>query len=485
MRRASWSGPVIGLLATTTMMTIAAAESGENDLRRVEVPEAGIAVAFPSDWDVEAEMRYVESEDGNEALDYWDVLSAINEAGTSCTIKHFPHSTLSPAGLAEASVTYLTGVGPDVVAEAVPVRLALGEAYRVYAQLPDSDPESPSRFSSQYLIDSRFHDGLLELHCISHERDTRDWMGIAETLEWLPSGAVPATSESGAGELRRIELPDAGVAVSFPSDFWTDLEPVPYQMGLPPDATETTPVTTLVVAWEDDGVDCGFEAFESNPLTLEEHAAWIEQFGREQPDFEGTVDHASVPLPIGDAVRVDGDHQGHGVWTTIYLVDHGETRYQLYCRDDQRAADDYLSIAETIELLDDELPPGVPDDAVSWDVVEGYPSQLPVSEEQEGAWLMRAWCDRALWIEYADGTYEERIACTLTDDPVEPPEAQGVPPSETLVLSGGACEWISEYWYLTDESEIWASGWTLMVHPDGEVLGLSRYDTEAIDCNGE
>ena len=98
---------------------------------------------------------------------------------------------------------------------------------------------------------------------------------------------------------------------------------------------------------------------------------------------------------------------------------------------------------------------------------------------------MRAWCDRALWIEYADGTYEERIACTLTDDPVEPPEAQGVPPSETLVLSGGACEWISEYWYLTDESEIWASGWTLMVHPDGEVLGLSRYDTEAIDCNGE
>jgi hypothetical protein len=472
------------------MSTAAAAEDRESDLQRVEVPDAGIAVAFPPDWDVDVEMRYVESEDGNEKLAYWDVLSAITEDGTTCTIKHYPHSTVSPADLAQSSVTYLTGIGPDVIAEAVPVWLAVGEAHRVYAQIPDSYLESPKHgFSSQYLIDRRFDDGLLELHCISPERDARDWMGIAETLEWLPGGAVPPTAESGAGEVQRIELPDAGVAVSFAIDFGTDLEPVPYEMGLPPDAMETTPVTTFIVAWEDDGVDCGLEVFEGNPLTLEEHAAWIEQSGREQPDFEGTVTHASVSLPMGDAVRIDGDHQGHGVWTTIYLVDHGDTRYQLYCRDDQRAADDYLSIAETIELLDgepaDELPPGVPDDAVSWGVVEGYASQLPVSEAQEGAWLMRVWCDRALWIEYADGTYEERIACMLTDDPVEPPEAQGVPPTETLVLSGGACEWVSEYWYLTDESEVWASGWALMVHPDGEVLGSSQYDAEAVDCSGE
>jgi hypothetical protein len=98
---------------------------------------------------------------------------------------------------------------------------------------------------------------------------------------------------------------------------------------------------------------------------------------------------------------------------------------------------------------------------------------------------MNAWCDRALWIEHADGTFEERLRCALTDDPVDPPEEQGVPPAETRIVSGGACEWLSDFWLNYDGSRFFAESWSMSVEPDGTVLGVSIYGAEALECPTE
>jgi len=95
---------------------------------------------------------------------------------------------------------------------------------------------------------------------------------------------------------------------------------------------------------------------------------------------------------------------------------------------------------------------------------------------------MSAWCDQAFWIELDDGTFEERLECRLTNDPVEPIESQGAPPTETVTTSGGACEWTSEFWMVHDGSEVWASSWSVTVEPDGQVSGTSTYEVESLEC---
>lgn len=299
-------------------------------------------------------------------------------------------------------------------------------------------------------------------------------------------GSVSAQDEeAGTGDdavpLERIEMPGAGIAVSLPSDFVVDIEADSFEMGLPPDGLQGTPATAFLNATAPTGITCGLELYKNNPLSLEEHVAWVEEVNLAQPDFEGTVEHMAVSLPTADAIRVDGHHPADGVWTTMYLFDHGATRYMLYCLDSDRAIDDYRSIAETIELLDPP-PAGVPVDAVSWAEIGQFPTTLAVSDDVDSGWMMSAWCDQALWIENRDGTFEERLRCKLTDDPVEPPEAQGTPPSELQITSGGSCEWFSDYWYHNDGSQYYATAWSMSVMTSGTVLAVSTYDAEALDC---
>ena len=84
-------------------------------------------------------------------------------------------------------------------------------------------------------------------------------------------------------------------------------------------------------------------------------------------------------------------------------------------------------MAESVELLEGgpepapEPPPesaDVVDDSV--DVVDSWESEpfeksVYVSETE----MMRASCDRAVWIEHTDGTWAERIDCQLTSEPVD------------------------------------------------------------------
>jgi len=486
MRRVLWSGLTAGLLIVTTIGSVAAQGDAPPtafaaDLERIEVPDAGLAIALPSDWAVQAELDYSEFDlgldFGGSEVGYIRIVLAEGENGARCEVRMYslPEGTLSD--LAD-EVVGVRSLSETAAAQATPVQLAVGEAYRVDVQ------DEGGGYSSVFLWNTDV--ATYELHCQSAERQPDDWMDLARTIEWLP-GSRHATAQGVRQEdLERVEVPEAGIAVSFPSDFVIEVDPWSYEMTLPPDGTRATPVTAILSASGPDGPDCALEMFEENPLSLAEYVAWVEQINREDPEFEGTIGHGAVSLPLGDGLRIDGDHQSGGLWTTIYLVDHGGTRYQLYCLDDARADDDYLSIAETIEVLGDqpaaEVPPGVPEDAAAWSMVEQFATVIPVSDAEEGGWLASAWCERAVWIEHADGSLEERLDCQLTDDPVDPPEWQAAWPTELVMLGGGSCEWLSDFWTVYDGTDVWAAWWALSVEPDGRVAAMAGYVAEAPEC---
>lgn len=96
---------------------------------------------------------------------------------------------------------------------------------------------------------------------------------------------------------------------------------------------------------------------------------------------------------------------------------------------------------------------------------------------------MTAECEQVLWLEHADGSFEERLGCVLTDEPVDPPADQGGLPQERLPLSGGECEWVSDFWAETDGSEVWASSWSVVVDFDGSATAQSWYSPEELRCD--
>jgi hypothetical protein len=478
-----------GMLIVSAIPAMAQ-EQAEVEPQRVEVPEAGMAISFPADWGVDIEMREREDwgliEDDDEApLVFWNVVYASAGGRPWCDVTWYP---THPISLEEHALLYealMTPSHSDVERsiEVVPMTLPAGEAYRFVVYNEPTDD-----WTTTYLLDTDA--GRYLLQCAGDERAEDDWVNFAEGLEPLSitakQGSVSAQDEeAGTGDaaahLERIEMPGAGIALSLPSDFVVEIEAESFEMGLPPDGSTGTSVTAFLNASAPIGITCGLELYKSNPLSLEEHVSWVEEVNLAQPDFEGTVEHMAVSLPVGDAIRIDGHHPADGIWTTMYLFDHGVTRYMLYCLDNDRAIDDYRSIAETIELLDPP-PASVPVDAVSWDEIGQFPITVAVSDDMDAGWMMNAWCDRALWIENRDGTFEERLRCELTDDPVEPPEAHGTPPSETRITSGGSCEWLSDYWSNNDGSQYYATAWSMSVMTSGTVLAVSTYDAEALDC---
>jgi len=198
----------------------------------------------------------------------------------------------------------------------------------------------------------------------------------------------------------------------------------------------------------------------------------------------------TMRLPIGEAARAD--------YITVterpasaYVFDLDGIRYVFDCWAETADRDAWRSVAETFESLTGEPPSPalqpveVPEDAVAWDEVRDFGSVVPVTDADIEASLVSAWCDRALWIEYADGTFEERFECTLTDEPVDPPEWQAMWPTETVTVAGGECEWLSDFWTRTDGSEVWAGSYAVTVGPDGRLVGSASYAAELLECEVE
>ncbi len=482
--------PSIGSAWRPIAMSIEPLSDGPSEPQGIEVPGTGITIAFPSDWTVEpvdesSEFQLTSEYDSRQVTTRTPLI-AFPDLETFCTVKVYEDMPMPLAEHADVMLERLNRPDAGLSSTATVVSLPLGEAFRI-----DTDTTEHGYWTS-YLLDAG--GTRLDLACQGDDRPEDDWLPIAETIEHpeveLLDEPEPVESGAPAADAQRVELPEAGLALSFPADWSVDRQIEEFEMDLPPEIEDLGPAGArrILRASPSDDTLCKVWVFEASPMSIEEHAAWIERTNAEDPEFDGTVEVTSIQLPAALAIRLDSGYPALEVWSTTYLVESGDRRYQLNCFADDRAPDDYLSIAESIELLGggSSDQPDIPADAAAWFSVEDFGSVVEVVDTSIAgsldSSLMRTDCRRALWIEHADGSFEERIECTLSEDPVDPPEWQGTWPSETVRVRGGACEWTSDYWSVTDGSEVWASSYELTVSPDGHVVGSSRYAAELLDC---
>lgn len=99
--------------------------------------------------------------------------------------------------------------------------------------------------------------------------------------------------------------------------------------------------------------------------------------------------------------------------------------------------------------------------------------------------LSRADCAVLVRVVAEDGSSEEFMSCTLSDEPVMIPENQGTAPEATILDAGGECVWSSDYHFTMDESDVKASAFEVTITPSGRVSAWSSYPAEPLDCPEE
>ena len=284
----------------------------------------------------------------------------------------------------------------------------------------------------------------------------------------------------------RVEFPDARLSIAVPDDWKVDLRRDRNEVVLPPEHAHASPAvgwTVLLVSMPGTEGFCSLAMFEDLPMGLEE---WV-RF--RAPDGSGVI-VTSVELPIGEAIRMMDDPDiEHDVAIflngTTYAFESNGTLYEFGCLRAAPSDDLWMSLAKTVAPLD--LEPRPPDEPAatlppaisSVDAFSGFASVVEVAD----GLLMRADCELALWAAYEDGTFREWLSCSLSPEPVADPTEQGTWPDELVSTSGGACAWVSDYWAVTDGSEVWAEAYELSVTPEGRVFGSSSYGPELLDCS--
>jgi len=191
MRRVITTVLAAGLVVGVGMPGTAQEDDAADGFQRVEVAEAGVAVAVPAGWAADVEMR--EREDwglydeglAQEPVAYWNVIYASDGGGAWCDLVWYPAHPLSLTEHADRYVALMTPTHADVERsiEVAPVSLAAGEAYRfVVFNEPTDD------YTTTYLLGAA--DTRYLLQCVDDERHPDDWLPLARSLEVL--GAISA-----------------------------------------------------------------------------------------------------------------------------------------------------------------------------------------------------------------------------------------------------------------------------------------------------
>lgn len=305
---------------------------------------------------------------------------------------------------------------------------------------------------------------------------------IAGTLIAVPASALAQAGSDEAGDrLQRVESATAGLALSFPSGWSIDVKMERDDTKLPDEVGASGGARAWAALSATSGlafVSCSLTWFGDMPMSAAAHAELIAE--RLASDADATVESMPVQLPAADATRIiyrtnDGNAMADG-----YILGTDTDHYYLSCLDMSPFEDDLMPIAQSIELTHSEPAPE-PARIASLDAFTGFSSVVEVGD----GLLMSADCELALWAELEDETFREWLSCELSQAPVVEPELQGTWPSDYITTSGGACEWISDYWSASEVSEVWATSYELTVTPDGRVFGTSTYGTETLDCSGE
>ena len=154
--------------------------------QRVEVPEAGFAVAFPVDWEVSIDTSGLTGDGGSFAV----VSGREAASDVTCEVYLYGPCTGTPFGdcaaaLDEVAARMVAFFADDESSsrtdESTAMELAAGYAVRV-----DTEWIGERVFGSWYLLtDGKVHDALL---CRGSERPEDRWLSIAESFEFLGEG---------------------------------------------------------------------------------------------------------------------------------------------------------------------------------------------------------------------------------------------------------------------------------------------------------
>jgi hypothetical protein len=236
----------------------------------------------------------------------------------------------------------------------------------------------------------------------------------------------------------------------------------------------------------DDGLYCELDRYEWVSGDLQGYAEAVAVSYVERHDEAAASDVAMIDLAVGAVAQVEVADDAAGDAIAWYIFETEDSLFNLGCQGDEPgethavAAEIASTLAFTDSVVEPEPAPDVEPapEIASAGAVGGFRSEVEVAD----GLLMSADCDVAAWVTYSDGTFREWVDCRLSDAPVGDPEWQGVRPDEPLTVTGGACEWTSDYWTVTDGSEVWATSYELTVTPEGRVFGSSFYASDLLEC---
>jgi len=162
--------------------------------------------------------------------------------------------------------------------------------------------------------------------------------------------AAQSPSPSPADVGQRVEVPEAGFALTYPGDWQIRVDSSSLDSG-------SHPVVTGRSSGGDETCDvylygaCSGEPFEDCAVALDEFAARMVATYESYEDFEGSVEQTPIASAAEYAVRLDIEWTADAAFGTFYVFTDGTVHDTVLCRGSERPDDRWLSIAETFEFL--------------------------------------------------------------------------------------------------------------------------------------
>ena len=178
---------------------------------------------------------------------------------------------------------------------------------------------------------------------------------LAFGLVLATAGAGLAQENEPAGETLRVAVPEAGVAAAFPVTWAADVEMREREdHGLHDEGYADDPVPFWNVIYASAGGRpwCDLVWYPQHPLVLAAHVQRLEALMTPTiVDVERSIEVEAVSLPAGEAYSFVVYNEPTDDYTKTYLLGVDDARYLLQCAGDERAPDDWLALAESLELL--------------------------------------------------------------------------------------------------------------------------------------
>lgn len=178
-------------------------------------------------------------------------------------------------------------------------------------------------------------------------------MAVGLSMSLATSAAAEDAANDSGTEVQRLDVPEAGVAISLPAAWKAYVEMQEKEdWGLSDEGFADAPVPFWKVIYASDGSGtwCDLTWYPSHPLALDAHAERYEALlTPSHSEVERPIEVTGVELPAGAAYRFDIYNEPSAAYTTVYLLASGGAHYQLQCVGDEPAEDGWLTVAESLE----------------------------------------------------------------------------------------------------------------------------------------